>query len=301
MESFARPRKHPTDGFEDPSRAHLGWRPSRGAYSSRGYIRGGRAQIHRNRTLVLNGSNATPTNTAIATPDAENSENVAGHATTTQGWVTKTDRHLQLINTSIFEKESQNRAKAMEETRKQKLRQRDEREKARLSKHLQRLAGNIDHVSGVQPRPADLPGNYEIMVQGIRFRVTKNGSKLVKVPGESPQPTRPCREACLCVYELRSPCTGDLNAAKSTPKTAVVGGVRFYRSKNGNLFRSGIIKAHRYGRPSIKFDMGIAIHSQYNADFSNARRTGVVKKINEPCRIFSTTGTFFLFKAFEFP
>ena len=39
---------------------------------------------------------------------------------------------------------------------------------------------------------------------------------------------------------------GDENAAKSTPKSANVGGVIFYRSKNGNLYRSGIVKAHRY-------------------------------------------------------
>jgi hypothetical protein len=40
--------------------------------------------------------------------------------------------------------------------------------------------------------------------------------------------------------------SGDENAAQSTPKTASIGGVMFYRSKNGNLYRSGIVKAHRY-------------------------------------------------------
>jgi len=73
--------------------------------------------------------------------------------------------------------------------------------------------------------------------------VVKNGSKLVKVPG-------------------------DENAAKLTPKTATIGGVRFYRSKNGNLYRSGIVKAQR--------------------------RSGIIKKLDEPCRTFSTTGSSFL-------
>jgi len=27
---------------------------------------------------------------------------------------------------------------------------------------------------------------------------------------------------------------------------AVIGGVKFYRSKNGNLYRHGIVKAQRY-------------------------------------------------------
>jgi hypothetical protein len=184
MESYARVSKPPADGLEGSSPISPGWRRSRGAYPypPRGYSRGGRAQVHRNRTLVLNGSNASPSS------GGENPEGAVGNTTASQGWVTKTDRHLQLINTSIFEKESQNRAKALEETRQQKLKQRDEREKARFSKHLERLGGNIDNSSDDQIRLAGSPGNYEMIVQGIRFRVAKNGSKLVKVPGESLRP-----------------------------------------------------------------------------------------------------------------
>ncbi|PMD39050.1 hypothetical protein L207DRAFT_461767 [Hyaloscypha variabilis F] len=206
------------------------WRSSRGGYPSRGYPRGGRAtQVHRNRTLVLNGN--TPT---LGTGAAVSNENVNIPGSRTNAgaaWVTKQDRHLQLINTTIFEKDSQKRAQAIEQTRQQKLKQRDEREKARIVKHLQR---------GTSVRPTGITSNNELDVNGIRFRVVQGGSKLVKVPG-------------------------DLNAAKSTPKSAMVGGVRFYRSKSGNMYRSGIIKAYR--------------------------RTGVVKKINEPCKIFTTTGS----------
>lgn len=219
------------------SQASSRWRPSRGAYSSRGYTRGGRAQVHRNRTLVLNGNNPTPISDS-ANPSGSKSETI-NPSTTPSNWVTKTDRHLQLINTSIFEKESQNRAKAMEETRRQKLKQRDEREKMKFNRHLQRVSGNTVAHSG----SSHSDGNYEINVNGIRFRVAKSGSKLVKV-------------------------AGDLNAAKATPKTTIVGGVKFHRSKNGNMFRSGIIKAQR--------------------------RTGVVKKIDEPCRTFALTGNPFL-------
>lgn len=178
MESLGRSNTQTADRHEDPH-VSTGWRPSRGTYPSRGYGRGARAQVHRNRTLVLNG-NTTPTIPISAGPGGETPDSPS-----MQGWVSKTDRHLQLINTSIYAKETQTRAKAMEETRKQKLRQRDEREKAKFNKHLQRMGGNVDNDAGAQPRSAHPHGNYEISVQGIRFRVTKNGSKLVKVPGET--------------------------------------------------------------------------------------------------------------------
>ncbi|KAE9372233.1 hypothetical protein N431DRAFT_408326 [Stipitochalara longipes BDJ] len=230
------------------------WRPSRGGYSSRGYSRGGRVtQIHRNRTLVLNGN--TPT-TGTGAAASNESDNPAGSgANAGAAWVTKQDRHLQLINTSIFEKDSQKRAQAIEQTRQQKLKQRDEREKARIVKHLQR---------GISIRPTGMASNNELDVNGIRFRVVQGGSKLVKVPGEDwPRNASGAIKLDGSVMSLQWP--GDFNAAKSTPKSAMVGGVRFYRSKSGNMYRSGIIKAYR--------------------------RTGVVKKINEPCKIFTTTGS----------
>ncbi|KAH8786598.1 hypothetical protein BGZ57DRAFT_881526 [Hyaloscypha finlandica] len=226
---YARNNKY--GGYQQPSTS---WRPSRGGYPSRGYLRGGQTpQVHRNRTLVLNGN--TPAAGADASASNETDRPSASDSNSGAAWVTKQDRHLQLINTSIFEKDSQKRAKAIEQTRQQKLKQRDEREKARIVQHLQR--GNYN---GPSTRATGTTANNELDVNGIRFRVVQGGSKLVKVPG-------------------------DLNAAKSTPKSALVGGVRFYRSKSGNMYRSGIVKAYR--------------------------RTGVVKKINEPCKIFTTTGS----------
>ena len=202
-------------------------------------MRGGRPPaVHRNRSLVLNGNaptSATPTeNIPIAGDDTE------GTSSSAPGWVAKTGRHLQLINTSIYEKDTQTRAKAMEETRKQKLKQRDEREKARLHKHIQLLGGGNSGIAGPATRPA---ANYEIDVHGVRFRVTKNGSKLAKVSGEIwDNDQAGARGQSL-------PCADDHDTAKSTPKVAMVGGVRFHRTKNGNMYRSGIIKAYRYERP----------------------------------------------------
>lgn len=213
------------------------WQTSRGAYRGRGHHRGGSIPQHRNRTLVLSGSGPATTDGEIngdaLTPP------ISTTASSSQAWVSRTDRHLQLINPAIFEKQSQERARAMEETRKAKLKQRDERERLKFSRHLQNLDATLAH-GHTRSQSSAVASKHEIVVQGILFRVVKNGSKLMKVPG-------------------------DENAAKATPKTAIIGGVKFFRSKNGNLYRSGIVKAQR--------------------------RNGVVQKIDEPCKAFSTTGT----------
>lgn len=289
MEGFTQSTDHSTDqkGYQQST----AWRPVRGGYSSRRYSRAGRIlPVHRNRTLVLNGKTPTEGPDASVSNDKENSSLSANNTGT--AWVTKQDRHLQLINTSIFEKDSQKRAKAIEQTRQQKLKQRDERETAKLIRHLQR--GNNIH--GTSMGATGVINNNILDVNGIRFRVTHGGSKLVKVPGEDwPRDASKPLQLGGSVMSLR--CTGDLNAAKYTPKSALVGGVRFYRSKNGNMYRSGIIKAYRY--EESPFDLNRLPRHHNSANLSTGRRTGVVKKINEPCKIFTTTGIpFFLGIAF---
>ena len=173
---------------------------------------------------------------------------------------------MQLINPAIYEKQSQERARAIEETRKLRLKQRDDREKLKLSKHLERLNGSTASYSTNQQRTPLASQNYEITVEGIRFRVMKDGSKLAKVPG-------------------------DENAAKMTPKTATVGGVRFYRSKNGNLYRSGIVKAQRYDLRAAEPRDTLPLSERTRLTHSHARQPAAIKKIDESCRLFSTTGT----------
>ena len=138
-------------------------------YPSRGYHRGGgyRPQpTYRNKTLVLNGQSSTPNGTS----DSSSASSPAS------SWITKTDRHLQLINSSVFEKESQNRSSAIEETLRQKQQSRDAREKARLASH----AAKVGRLQAAAPSSTS---SYEIMVEGIRFFVSRGGDKLVKAPG----------------------------------------------------------------------------------------------------------------------
>jgi len=167
------------DNIEDHTQTNTGWRGGRSAFTGRGrgYPRGGRIpQVHRNRSLVLNGG-VTPS--LSETTSARSSDDIPTSSSTiptsTSAWVTKTDRHLQLINPAIYEKQSQQRAKAIEETRKLKLRQRDERERQKINKHLQRIVDSSE---------STVPSNYEILVHGIRFQVVKNGSKLLRVSGK---------------------------------------------------------------------------------------------------------------------
>ncbi|KAI3332262.1 hypothetical protein HD806DRAFT_187183 [Xylariaceae sp. AK1471] len=192
--------------------------------------RGGRgrpAPTYRNRTLVLNGATQpTTSNEETQHPDP-----------TTPSWVTKTDRHLQLINRDIYERETQQRAQAIEQTLKHKRLHKDHREKAQFFKNMQQAGAGSLVTTSNSSKPVS---RYEVEVEGVRFHVTQQGSKLVKAPD-------------------------DLNPPTATPKVASLFGVKFHRTKNGNLVRHGVVQAQR--------------------------RAGGVKKVNERCKAFSSTGT----------
>lgn len=93
-------------------------------------------------------------------------------------WVAKTDRHLQLINSSVYEKESQARTKAIADSSQQKTRMKDEGEKARLAAYLRSGPPGV-----AAAKPTNGSGSYELTVEGIRFLVAKDGRRLVKAPG----------------------------------------------------------------------------------------------------------------------
>ncbi|KAI8630527.1 hypothetical protein F5Y19DRAFT_49241 [Xylariaceae sp. FL1651] len=193
-------------------------------------FRGGRsrpAPSYRNKTLILNGS---------AQSAASSDENQAPDMST-PSWVSKTDRHLQLINRNVYEREAQQRAQAIEHTLKQKQLQRDRREKTKFFKSMRQASGDGAVALSNTSKPVS---RYEVEVDGVRFQVTQQGSKLVKVPD-------------------------DLNPPTATPKVAFLFGVKFHRTKNGNLVRHGVVQAQR-------------------------RAVGI-QKVNERCKAFSWTGT----------
>ncbi|KAG8530840.1 uncharacterized protein KY384_004197 [Bacidia gigantensis] len=176
-----------------------------------------RPSSHRHRTLVVKNSGHT------SSADDQSSQSQANAS-----WVTKRDRHMQLINTNILDKATQARSKAMEQTRQQKAARRDQREKQKIHKFLQ-------DDKTIWSRAAAASNVHEVAVDGLRFKVLNGGSKLFRMRGKTHYESFPCETG------LKIP--GDFDGNSSTPKHATIGGVTFMRSKNGNLYRSGIAKA----------------------------------------------------------
>ena len=163
------------------------WRSSRVAPYSWGRGRAGRivANPHRNRTLVLNnppgaslpsteehGPTPIPTNAKVFRSEDEEPFPLQSK----NRWVTKRDRHMQLISSSVYDKETQARHKAMEETRRQKALEKDRREKQKIERHLNTLTSRAGQATNVA---------HELLVNGLRFQVADGGSKLVRIRGEN--------------------------------------------------------------------------------------------------------------------
>lgn len=207
---------------------------------------------HQHRTLHLNGDNSNASRSA------------SSGAETPPGWVSRTDRHRQLINANVYERESQTRAKAIEQTRQKKINGYRQREKTQFNEFLK-------HQAGASSAQTNSTGQNELTVQGVQFRVMDGGKKLVKIPG-----------ACKIhnVPDLRAlPVAGAANSSSRTPKTATVAGVKFFRTKTGNLVASRFVNDQRY----VAFLGGTKL-------LTRSRRSGAVKKIDQLCKIFSTTG-----------
>lgn len=184
---------------------------SRGGGYSRG-SRGGGYRVgkppFRNRTVVFNNGQQT---------NQSDLESGATSDASTTSWVTRSDPgQLQLINANIYGRNTQSKSRALEQTRND-LQQKNRQEKKMLASHLRKMAASAP------PGTANdtSSGRHEIVVEGIRFYVTKNGSKLAKVPDDPAPPS-------------------------ATPKIAYIGDVKFYRSKGGNLYRQGIVNAQRH-------------------------------------------------------
>ncbi|KAL2870079.1 CCCH zinc finger protein [Aspergillus lucknowensis] len=216
------------------SRGRASWAPYRG----RPYGRGRTVAPHRHRTLVLNNSAASQ---GLNTPDGMAIDNDDSRAAVPNAWVTKHARHMQLINSAVYDKEAQKRVKALEETRKAKAQKKAQTERAKVLRFAQGVSrqypvGTVRQVSAT----SESSGEYQIFLNDIPFRVSRGGGKLIRA-------------------------SNDPNTANNTPKKVKVAGVTFVRSKNGNLHRLGAV--------------------------TSKRMPSAVKKKDELCQRFTTTGT----------
>jgi hypothetical protein len=142
---------------------------------------------------------------------------------------------MQLINSAIFDKETQARTKAIEESRKLRAQKRAEREESKVLRYVQGIGGQIS--SGTQTG-VSRPSFYQILIQGIPFQVVQGGSKLIRLSSE----IVPAMNNNL---RARLPFIDDPSTANVTPKKVNVGGVSFVRSKKGNLHRLGAVVSKR--------------------------------------------------------
>ncbi|KAL2818119.1 hypothetical protein BJX63DRAFT_384628 [Aspergillus granulosus] len=233
-------------------RGRPGWAPYRG----RPYGRGRPIAPHRHRTLILNNP-ATPASQGSTPSDSmQLDSNENSRSATPNAWVTKHARHMQLINSAVYDKEAQKRVKALEETRKAKAHKKAQIEQAKVLRFAQ--GAGSQYAPGPVPQVAAAGGEYQIFLNDIPFRVSRGGGKLIRV--SSAIPAHPVLEERAGLRLVDDP-----NTVKNTPKKVKVAGVTFVRSKNGNLHRLGAV--------------------------TSKRMPSAVKKKDELCQRFTTTGT----------
>jgi len=157
---------------------------------------------------------------------------------------------MQLINASVYEERAQARQNEILETSKQRIldrqAKRDKIERTKLYGYLKRKG----------------QGN-KLSVCGILYRVTAQGNKLEKFQGG----LRFCGSRAFTV---------DNTTSVTPPRRIKVGGVAFYRSKNGNYWRRGAVTA-----------------SKTKSTLSHGKLTprSSKDKKDKLCRYFTKTGT----------
>lgn len=79
---------------------------------------------------------------------------------------------MQWTNAAIYDQRAQEKQKAIEQTTLAKKRERDQRQKSRLLKHVK------NHTSTTVGQP------HEMTIADLRFRVAADGSKLIRIFGK---------------------------------------------------------------------------------------------------------------------
>ncbi|KAI4201170.1 MAG: hypothetical protein LQ346_002224 [Caloplaca aetnensis] len=182
-----------------------------------------------------------------ATPDG------LGASQPAAAYVSKRGRHKQLINASILDKVTQQRKHAMEETQQRKVLIDDQKEQKRMSQYMEGLDASSGNPGGQPTRTPSGSTHHQIEVDGLHFQILKNGSKLARIHGAN-------------------------DISLRTPKRLTVHGVVFIRSKHGNLYRSGMVRARTCrkkscGLPHVDRAGQIRRHIAQRAEAGNIAET----------------------------
>ncbi|WPG97981.1 CCCH zinc finger protein [Acrodontium crateriforme] len=226
------PHSHPSSSWRNN---HV-WAP---------YHHGGRHSypMHRNRTLVLNGQNQTsppptPPTTEPFVPSISGTNTPKDSSTVL---VSMRGINKQLMNKDTYEREAKQKLERKEATRTARRQLKNREEQSKLVHHV---------------NTASSPGNRILEVEGIRFQLQDDGSKLVRVAGE--HISRDGTNTGITLNTLDSS-----TASKESPKRAMIAGVLFLRTKNGNLIRATVTKTtKRYSAilQSAVYNSGASAH-----------------------------------------
>ena len=176
----------------ETSRPRPAWKSARGAPYGRARGRAGRPMplVRRSRTLILHNSAPSSIHNEALASDATGPASEGEQANEEKQqqrqqqpqpphpastWIAKQDRHRQIIHPAIYERERLARMRDLEMTRRAKAAQDDERQKAKIQKHLQGQSTPMNKSTPI----------HEITVQGLPFRVTNGGSRLLRISGEN--------------------------------------------------------------------------------------------------------------------
>ncbi|KAF4555369.1 Hypothetical protein D9617_2g053250 [Elsinoe fawcettii] len=245
----------PINNYASPAQQPARWSPygHSAHYAHRGGYRGStRGGIHkpgfRHRSLVNNNSaHGNDSKSGTATPEPEE-KSKAGITTHDRG-------HMQWTNAAVYPKKVQAKLQAIEETAKAKRQAKDDDLKNRVLTHVY---GDSTTASVPQATPT-APREILIRVFGeINDNMNSSTRSLSNADGSNRDP-------------------------HSTPKEAKVAGVRFVRTKHGNLVRQGLLKNKRCDiYDAYRRSGGYSLH----IDRVDA---GLVKK--RLCADFTSTGT----------
>lgn len=118
----------------------------------------------RHRTLVLNHTPSSANNGSKNDSQKEPSDR----------WVVRRDRHMQIINSGIYEHEAQARTKAVEASRAKKAKDRNMQEKQRLQDFL---------AESREPAARAAPSHC-LTLDGLSYEFQHNGEKLTRIYGD---------------------------------------------------------------------------------------------------------------------
>jgi hypothetical protein len=119
---------------------------------------------------------------------------------------------MQLINSSVYEKESLRKASEARSG-----------QNAKSKRQNQLINSKLDSTTS---------GTHQLVINGLRYDICDGGSKLIRVKSKRSAMPK-------FLFNISAP--NDLTTP--TPKNLSVSGVAFTRSKHGNLYRSGIVKS----------------------------------------------------------